>query len=284
MDNIPSRPALRYYGGKWDLAPWIISHFPSHKNYVEPCGGAASVLLQKPRSALETYNDLDGNVVNFFRVLRNKPEELIRKIELTPWAREEYQLSLMPCDDPIERARRYFIRLWMSVHGGTGRSNSKTWCIQTDSSKRFVMPAEQKIDTQKELYAIAKRFEGVQIDNRDALETISRYDNPYALIYLDPPYMAETRSNSKTYSHEWSDKLHRKAGDLLNQCAGYVIISGYACPLYSELYEGRGWVRRDKESRTNSGGKRIESIWISPKTWEALQAGAGLPLFQGVNL
>jgi len=85
--DAPKRPALRYYGGKWKLAPWIISHFPEHQNYVEPCGGAASVLLQKPRSPLETYNDLDGNVVNFFRVLRDQPDELIRKIRLTPWAR-----------------------------------------------------------------------------------------------------------------------------------------------------------------------------------------------------
>lgn len=94
--NEIKRPALRYYGGKWKLAPWIISHFPAHKNYVEPCGGAASVLLQKPRSPLETYNDLDGNVVNFFRVLRDRPDELIRKIRLTPWARAEYELSLQP--------------------------------------------------------------------------------------------------------------------------------------------------------------------------------------------
>ena len=93
-DTTIKRPALRYYGGKWNLAPWIISFFPPHKNYVEPCGGAASVLLQKPRSPLETYNDFDGNVVNFFRVLRDRPDELIRKIRLTPWARAEYELSL----------------------------------------------------------------------------------------------------------------------------------------------------------------------------------------------
>ena len=100
--DAPKRPALRYYGGKWNLAPWIISHFPPHKNYVEPCGGAASVLLQKPRSPLETYNDLDGNVVNFFRVLRDKPEELIRQIELTPWSRDEFEICRNPSTEPLE--------------------------------------------------------------------------------------------------------------------------------------------------------------------------------------
>src|SRR3990167_9397763 len=117
--DAPARPALRYYGGKWNLAPWIIGHFPPHKNYVEPCGGAASVLLQKPRSPLETYNDLDGNVENFFRILRDFSAELIRRISLTPWAREEYELSFRPTDDPIEQARRFFVQSRMSMQGAT---------------------------------------------------------------------------------------------------------------------------------------------------------------------
>ena len=115
--DAPTRTALRYYGGKWNLAPWIIKHFPPHINYIEPCGGAASVLLRKPRSTIETYNDLDGNVVNFFRVLRDNPDELIRKIQLTPYAREEYNLSRVPCDDPIERARRFYWGCHMSIVG-----------------------------------------------------------------------------------------------------------------------------------------------------------------------
>lgn len=111
--DAPKRPALRYYGGKFNLAPWIISHFPEHKSYVEPCGGGASVLLQKQRSELETYNDIDGNVVNFFRVLRDQPEELIKKIWLTPWARTEYEMAYQKCDDDIEKARRFYMACWM---------------------------------------------------------------------------------------------------------------------------------------------------------------------------
>jgi len=102
------RPALRYYGGKWNLAPWIISHLPPHHSFIDLCGGGASVLLRKERSNLETYNDLDGNVVNFFRVLRDEPDALIQKIKLTPWAREEHELSRQSCEDKVESARRFF--------------------------------------------------------------------------------------------------------------------------------------------------------------------------------
>lgn len=261
----PRRPALRYYGGKWRLAPWIISHFPPHQNYVEPCGGAASVLLQKPRSPLETYNDLDGNVVNFFRVLRDQPDELIRKIRLTPWARAEYELSLEPCEDVVERARRFFVAHWMSIGGG-GKS------ADGPGSWRYVRNYKA---TSAELYhgglmIAAERFYKVQIERLPALEVIARYDHIYGLIYFDPPYVAEERSHPDEYHLEWTDTDHEAAADLLRQCVGYVIVSGYACDLYRDLYEAHGWKRVDKEAQTNSGGKRIESLWLSPRTVEAL--------------
>ncbi len=111
----PARPALKYYGGKWKIASWIISFFPDHSNYVEPCGGATSVLLQKPVSPLETYNDLDCRVVNFFTVLREKPEELVALIRLTPWSRVELENSRIMAVDPLEDARRFFVSCWQSV-------------------------------------------------------------------------------------------------------------------------------------------------------------------------
>lgn len=266
---IPTRPALRYYGGKWNLAPWIISFFPPHLNYVEPCGGAASVLLQKPRSALETYNDLDGNVVNFFRVLRDQPDELIRKIRLTPWAKAEYDLSLEPCTDEIEKARRFFVSMWMSMQGGYHEKTSRTWKIQKQADYVYVLSCVQWVEC-RELHQVAKRFDGVQIDNRPAQDVIARYDNKDALIYFDPPYVAETRSNNDVYRIETDNKFHNECAELLHACTGYVVISGYACPLYTDLYERHGWQRHDKEAQTNSGGKRIESVWLSPRTVEAL--------------
>lgn len=272
------RPALRFYGGKWKIASWIIEYFPPHLNYIEPCSGACSVLLQKPRSVLETVNDLDGRITTFFRTLRDRPNELIQKIQLTLWARAEYELSLRPCQDEIEQARRFYISCWMSYNGGTG-DNPRLfgWRHTTDSRSR--LPASFDIINHG-LNQITQRLQGVQIENEDYKKIIRAYDNDAALIYLDPPYVAETRTNNVDwYAHEWSDNDHIEAAGLLHQTQGYVVVSGYACPLYTELYETRGWQRVDKESQTNSGGKRIESLWLSPRTAEALRLPRQKALF-----
>lgn len=282
--DAPKRPALRYYGGKWKLAPWIISHFPEHKNYVEPCGGAASVLLQKPRSPLETYNDLDGNVVNFFRVLRDKPDELMRQLRLTPYAQDEYMLSLQPCAGDVEQARRFFVMLWMSMQGGSHESAKGSWRTQTnavhaDGGTRWAKPPAQFIDAVEAVDEIAQRFRFVQIANKDANEIIATYDNDDALIYFDPPYVSAERSAPERYALEWTDADHASAADLLRTCAGYVVVSGYACPLYADLYERHGWERVDTMAQTNSGGKRVESLWLSPRTADALARPAQAALF-----
>lgn len=266
--DAPTRPALRYYGGKHSLAPWIISFFPPHLNYVEPCAGACSVLLQKPRSPLETINDLNGDIVNFFQVLRDRPDELIRKIELTPWARAEYELSLQPCDEPVEKARRFFARSGMSFNGATS-DNKRTygWRHTTDHRLRST-PATDFVN--HALTKIAGRLTGVQIECRDWAAVTKNLDNDASLIYLDPPYIQDKRTQGFWYLYEWTDKQHIAAADLLHTAVGYVVLSGYACPLYADLYEAHGWQRHDKEAQTNSGGKRIESVWLSPRTIEAL--------------
>lgn len=267
-DTTIKRPALRYYGGKWNLAPWIISHFPPHSNYVEPCGGAASVLLQKPRSPLETYNDLDGNVVNFFRVLRDQPDELIRRIRLTPWARGEYEIFIEPTDDPVEKARRFFAGSYMSFNGSTLADDRLSGWRHSTSNESRSTTANDLQNTELDL--VANRFIGVQIEKREYSFVIEHYDSDETLCYFDPPYVSETRAMPKRYLYEWTNKQHVEAATLLRSCAGYVVVSGYACPLYSELYEAHGWQRIDKEAQTNSGGKRIESLWLSPRTIEAL--------------
>lgn len=274
--SVPTRPALRYYGGKWNLAPWIISHFPPHKNYVEPCGGAASVLLQKPRSLLETYNDLDGNVVNFFRVLRDKPDELIRKIELTPWARTEFELSKKPSKDPIEAARRFYMCAQMGISASQRASSGMRMVYEVAGGIPAVVNS-----TAKHLYDIAKRLLGVQIENRDALKLITLTDSFDTFFYFDPPYLGETRASKAEYTIEASDiDFHIAAGKLLNTVMGYVIISGYTSSLYTELYEFQGWHRIDKEAQTN-GEKRIESLWLSPRTYKALNNDfSDLPMFK----
>ena len=282
--DAPKRPALRYYGGKWRLAPWIISHFPAHKNYVEPCGGAASVLLQKPRSPLETDNDLDGNVVNFFRVLRDQPDELIRKIRLTPWARAEFNIAWkkMNHHDPVEWARRFAVFQWMSLVSAI--SHDSPGCRMQKKGNMMGCSSVQ-MDYEEIFSAISNRFCGVQIENQPCKKVIAEYDNVDCLIYLDPPYVAETRDINNLggrtcYAFEWTNDDHADYAELLRNAAGYVVVSGYACPLYTELYEAHGWHRVDKEAQTNSGGKRIESLWLSPRTWKALQdQHDDLPLF-----
>lgn len=264
MEKI-TRPALRYYGGKWNLAPWIISHFPKHRNYVEPCGGAASVLLQKPRSDLETYNDLDKNVVNFFKILRDRPDELVEKIRLTPWARAEYEplVNYNITGDELERARQFFVMCWQAIGG-----QPSGWRHITT-----VEEAKRKVDdlaiSTSDLYKVANRLLGIQIECSLYSEIIQKYDGLTTLTYFDPPYLKDTRTASGQYLFEWSDAQHVESAQLLRQCVGYVVVSGYACPLYQEIYEAHGWVRYDKKA-TTSGENRIESIWLSPRTAEVV--------------
>jgi DNA adenine methylase len=278
--DAPKRPALRWYGGKWDLASWIIGHFPPHDHYVEPCFGAGSVLLQKPTVKLETINDLNGRVVNYFRVLRDRPAELIKLLDLTPWAAEEYAISQNVSPDEVEDARRFHILCWMSINAGPLATGFR---VQNTLASRYASPATDLLH--HDLWTITRRLKNVQVLNEDALITLARYEKAAdALIYFDPPYPLDTRTKKDGYAGLDGDPaFHTEAAALLRQCAGYVIVSGYACPLYAELYEAHGWTRRDREAQTNSGGKRIESLWLSPRTWQALQDGAGLPLFGGLR-
>jgi len=262
-----TRTPLAYYGGKWKLAPWIISHFPEHKNYVEPCGGSAAVLIRKPEAGLDVFNDMDKNVVNFFRVLRSNPSELIRQIHLTPYARREYELARNESADPMENARRFFIGCWMSI-SSMPFEKSTGMRMSSYHGQSYIDTVYKFRDSYLDI--VARRFKYVQIENRPAEYVIQRYDNTDALIYFDPPYVKNTRGASNQYAFEVDERFHIDAAALLRDCAGYVVVSGYACPLYAELYEAYGWSRVDKESQTNSGGKRIESLWLSPRTWKAL--------------
>lgn len=258
------------------MAKWIIKHFPQHVSYVEPCGGAASVLLQKPRSPMETYNDLDGNVVNFFRVLRDRPDELIRKIQLTPWARSEYDLSLQPCEDELESARRFFSRLWLAI-SASPTTEKATQGFRVNTQKYNGTTVTLHFD---DLLKIAERFANVQIENKQALEIIERFDYEKSLIYFDPPYQTDERSHTAVYQFEWSDDEHVAAANALKKCSGYVVVSGYACQLYANLYEAHGWKRVDKAATTN-GKNRVESLWLSPRTVAALNMPHQASLFGG---
>lgn len=254
-----SRPMIRYHGGKWLLAPWIISLMPSHHAYVEPFGGAASVLLRKPRSRYEVYNDLDKEVVNLFRVARDCGERLREAIELTPFARDEFIESYEPSDDAVEQARRTVVRAFM----GRGTNATARRSTGFRSSRRGHGPstADDWANYPSALDAIIDRLRGVVIENRHAFEVIESYDAPDALHYVDPPYVQATRDAGRDYRHELTEQEHIELAGLLTRVCGTVLLSGYRCPIYDDLYSG--WTRIDRATHADGAKDRVESVWIS---------------------
>jgi DNA adenine methylase len=272
----PARPALRYYGSKFALAPWIIQQFPPHEVYVEPFAGSLWVLIQKAPVKLETANDLDGRVVNFFEVLRAQPDALIHLLRLTPWAETEYRQSHHCSQDPLEEARRFFCHCWMSIQGGpyAGKSGFR---FQKSVKSRYASPVSDlfKLD---HLFTVAERLNNVQWLQREALEVIALFaKTEEGLLYVDPPYVRATRSGARGYRHETSADLHQNLFEVLQTVKGFCVLSGYQNPFY-ELYEQAGWQRVDQPVLAQNGGKRIESLWLSPRTVKALEKTA-LPLF-----
>jgi DNA adenine methylase len=248
-------PPVRYTGSKWRIAPWVISHFPKHVCYVEPFCGAAGVFFQKPRSTVECINDLNGEVTNFFKVLRDNMTELIRLIEYTPYSRHELQSALARCDDPLERARRFIVRSRQSFTSGEAEK-SRGW--------RFEINRDSCIDEWNKvshLYVAAKRLKSVFIEHDAALSVINRFDDSDTLFYCDPPYVSETRT-AIDYPLEMTDKDHETLADCLHSIKGMALISGYDSPLYQRLYAD--WKMVTMEARTVNNVKRTECLWISP--------------------
>lgn len=246
---------LHYLGSKWTVAPWVIQHLPPHVTYVEPFGGGASVLLRKPESPVEVYNDLDAAVVGFWRVMRSQPEALVAQIQATPWARLEYELAWAPSVDELEAARRFFVRCWMSYMGSTERPNG--WRANSRARHGYI-PLWGR---EERLLAVAERLRSVQIEHADAKDVIRRFDGPGTLFYCDPPYMAATRSSGTNYACEMDDRAHRELLDLLKAIQGRVVLSGYPSNLYAA--ELRDWHMVTRASRTrNPKATRTECLWI----------------------
>lgn len=266
-----TRPALRYFGSKFRLAPWILKHFPDHTTYVEPFGGGGSIMLRKAPSYNDVYNDLDHVVVNFFKVLRERPSELIQAIQLTPYSREEQLESFIESDDELESARRLYVRCWQT-HGGGRTSMKSGWRFEkTDRRGSRAIDDWNKTD---HLQAIINRLKYVQIENDDAIRIIQRYDHPNTLFYLDPPYQAEVRSirwRSKAYTFEINTDYHKKLGEILNNISGMAIISGKDSDLYNELYGS--WDVHQKTIATDHQSITVEKLWVSPNACRRLNQG-----------
>jgi DNA adenine methylase len=262
-----TRPLVRYHGSKWAIAPWIISFIPQHLTYVEPYGGGAAILLRKNRSHEEIYNDLDSDIVNLFKVTRDNGEELKRRLEYTPYSKEEYIQAYKPTTDPIEQARRTVIRAFMG-RANTGATGNNFDTEKTITGFRGRTPYCGKTSAKvwasysESFNALIERLKGVVIENRNALEIIDLYDTERTLFYIDPPYLFSTRDAGTDYRYEMTDQEHIELAKRLNTLKGLVIVSGYHSDLYNDLY--KDWIVREKKTYSDGDKKipRTEVLWI----------------------
>lgn len=278
--NVKS-PALRYHGAKFRLAKWVMQFFPPHSCYVEPYGGAAGVLLQKPRSEVEVYNDLDGDVVNFFMVLRDplSRRELIQACIQTPYARDEFDLAWEPTNDRVERARRLAVRAQMGF-GSAGATKGKTG-FRIDTRRKYGTCQQLWSEYPEAIRAAGERFAGVMIENRTALEVMAQHDATETLFFVDPPYMHETRvlgsGKAGYYRHEMTDAEHDELLTHLRGLSGAVVLSGYATDLYADRLSD--WTHFETTSRISAGrgtAIRVENAWLNPTCVAQLDLRTGL--------
>jgi len=266
----PKAPALRYHGSKWRDAARIIRCFPPHLTYVEPYAGSAAVLLQKAPSRFEVLNDLYGDVTTFFQILRDQPQQLIRSIELTPYSRKELALAFQITSDPLETARRFYVRSWQGWGAGA-LGDKKGWRFM-HSPTRSTSVAEDWQRTEH-LADIAQRLRQVQIECTPALEILKRMDTPHTLFFLDPPYLLKTRKGSSApssqYVFDMDETGHRELATQLQTIQGMAILCGRPSALYEELYPS--WSSMTWQSQTNGGGAATECLWLSPKASAALE-------------
>jgi DNA adenine methylase len=267
-------PAIRYHGAKFRLASWIMEFFPPHTCYVEPFGGAAGVLLQKPRVYAEVYNDLDSDVSNFFSVLRDPAsrQRLIEQCLLTPYARDDFELAWQPSTDPIERARRLAIRAQMGF--GSGGATKGATGFRIDTKREYGTAQQLWAQYPESIAAAGERMSGVLIENRPAIEVMQQHDAPTTLHFVDPPYVHSTRVMKKegVYRHEMTDDDHLQLLEAVAELKGMVVLCGYPSPLYEEAMSS--WESHEHEARISAGrgtAIKIEKVWLNSACSAALE-------------
>lgn len=247
---------LNYPGSKWTLADKIIEIMPEHNTYVEPFFGSGAVYFNKSSVQVETINDIDSRIVNFFKVCRDQPEELIKEIMLTPHSRSEYLQSYEVSPDPLEDARRLMVRCWQAIGAKTSDKTGWRSLIDPNGPKS----SEEWKNVWSRIEEVAYRLKGVQIECQDALKLLERYNRPGVLTYVDPPYLLETRSK-RMYQHEIDIEYHIELLKLLNDFKGKVILSGYESSLYDEVLVG--WHKLSFNASAEAGAKRTEILWCN---------------------
>jgi DNA adenine methylase len=268
MPAVASRisPPLKWHGGKWYLAPKIVALMPSHTHYVEAFAGGLSVLLAKdPDGISEVANDIDGQLSNFWRVLQREETfaELQRLLEAVPFSEAEWQMTDDLGDDPVESASRFFIRCRQSL---AGRMNCFAPLSRTRTRRRMNEQASAWLNAVEGLPAVHNRLKRVAVLNRNALDVIRQQDGPGTLFYLDPPYLAETRTADDVYNHEMNSVQHVELLDTIRDCSGKIMLSGYP----SAMYDARlaNWTRHEFSLPNQAAGgkskrRMTEVIWCN---------------------
>ena len=258
---------IRYPGSKWSIADWIIDHFPAEYEwmvYLEPCVGSGAVFFNKAPGAVETINDLDSNIVNLFYVLREQPEELKRVLALTPYSREEYDRAFEPCEDPLEKARRYMVKTTQAIGAKMAGTSKCGW--RNHKQMKIGGTACKWGGITATIDVAAARLRGdtthlVQIEHMDALRLIERYNNPDVLMYIDPPYVRSVRKSGALYAHEMNLAGQKQLLSLITQSRAKIVISGYDSDLYNTALDG--WRKASTMSQTTSAKMATEVIWMN---------------------
>lgn len=252
---------LKYPGAKNRESDWICQYIPDHDVYLEPYAGSMAVFFAKKPCRIETLNDLDGNVVNYFSVVRNHPEELAELISWTPFGRDEYYQAceILPGDSDIERARKFAVRCWQ----GFGCSNLYRNGFRSSQQSNSPRTTKEWRNLPERLLEASERLRDAQIENLPAVEVIKRYDTKDVFIYADPPYLHGTRKNY-LYKHEMSNEQHMELLEVLCQHPGKVLLSGYDNDLYNNMLTG--WNKVQKKTCAEGGRARIETLWMNYET------------------
>jgi DNA adenine methylase len=262
-----NRIAFGWYGGKFSHLRWLLPLLPKCQHYCEPFAGSAAVLLNRDPSPVETYNDIDGEVVTFFRVLRDQKEQLLEAIGLTPFAREELYHAVngnLRALSDLERARRFFVRARQARTGLAQTASLGRWANCKNTSRSGMSGAVSRwLGSIETLPEIAERLLRVQIENRPALDIIDLYDDTTTLFYCDPPYVHSSRGDSKAYGYEMCDIEHEELAETLHQLKGNAAISGYRSDLMDRLYND--WNRHDAPPKYAHSIKKLrqEVLWTN---------------------
>lgn len=252
------KTVLKYPGAKNRIADWICGYIPPHKVYLEPYFGSGAVFFNKEPARIETLNDLDGNVVNYFKIVRERAQELAAQLNMTPFSRDEYYRAceILPEDSEMERARKFAVRCWQ----GFGCSNLYRNGFRSSQQSTSPYTTKEWRNLPERLIAAGERLKNAQIENLPAVELIKRYDTADVFLYVDPPYLHGTRKNY-LYRYEMEDGEHVELLKLLAEHPGKVLLSGYENDLYNDMLPG--WKKVHKKTQAEAGIPRVETLWMN---------------------